>query len=60
MKLDKNILIKNITGILCGALILCFLLPFIKVNVDVSTALGSASAESPAMNGIKIITEGGF
>lgn len=60
MKFDKSILLKNLTSIFCGALILCFLLPFVKVSMDVSSSLGSAVAESPAINGLKIITEGGF
>ena len=30
MKFDKSILLKNLTGIFCGALILSMLLPFVK------------------------------
>ena len=56
MKFDKSILLKNLTGIFCGALILSMLLPFVKV--DAST--GGVSVEAPALSGIDILTNGGF
>lgn len=56
MKFDKSILLKNLTGIFCGALILCTLLPFVTFG----TSSGGVSAESPAFNGIDILTDGGF
>lgn len=56
MKFDKSILLKNLTGIFCGALILCMLLPFVKF----SASSGGISEEAPALNGIDILTNGGF
>ena len=56
MRFDKSILLKNLTGIFCGALILSMLLPFVKV--DAST--GGVSVEAPALSGIDILTNGGF
>lgn len=56
MKFDKNVLLKNLTGIFCGALILCTLLPFVKFG----TSSGGVSTESPALKGIDILTNGGF
>lgn len=56
MKFDKSILLKNLTGIFCGALILSMLLPFVKAGAST----GGISAESPALSGINIVTDGGF
>lgn len=56
MRFDKSILLKNLTGIFCGALILSMLLPFVKAGAST----GGISAESPALSGINIVTDGGF
>ncbi len=56
MRFDKSILLKNLTGIFCGALILSMLLPFVKAGA----LTGGISAESPALSGINIVTDGGF
>ena len=56
MKFNKSVLLKNLTGIFCGALILCMLLPFVQF----SASSGEISEEAPALNGINIVTDGGF
>lgn len=56
MKFDKSILLKNLTGIFCGALILSMLLPFVKAGAST----GGISAESPSLSRINIVTDGGF
>lgn len=58
-KFDANIIIKNLTGILCGAMILCFLLPFVSSEVKASVAGASGSA-AESVNGFSLLTEGGF
>lgn len=56
MKFDKSILLKNLTGIFCGALILSMLLPFVKFG----TSTEGVSVEAPVLKGINIVTDGGF
>lgn len=58
-KFDANIIIKNLTGILCGAMILCFLLPFVSAEAKMSVAGASGSA-AESVNGFSLLTEGGF
>ena len=56
MRFDKSILLKNLTGIFCGALILSMLLPFVKFG----TSTEGVSVEAPVLKGINIVTDGGF
>lgn len=56
---DKRILIKNLTGILCGAMILCFLLPFFSAEAN-AKVMGASSSSTNVVNGIQVLTEGGF
>lgn len=56
---DKSIIIKNLTGILCGGMVLCFLLPFVSVDAKMSM-MGASSSSTSSVNGFNVITEGGF
>ena len=58
-KINVNTILKNLTGIFCGAIIICFLLPFFSASVSVSAGSVSSS-NSEAMTGFQVLTEGGF
>jgi len=58
-KFDVNVLFKNLSGILCGAMVLCFLLPFVSVGVEVN-AMGASGSDTEVANGIQVLTDGGF
>lgn len=59
-KINANTIIKNLTGIFCGAIIICLLLPFISMEASADVGGMSGSAESQVYNGIQILTDGGF
>lgn len=59
-KINANTIIKNLTGIFCGAIILCLLLPFFSAEANVSAMGVSAKGESNSFSGFDVLTGGGF
>ena len=59
-KINANTIIKNLTGILCGAIILCLLLPFLSTESSASVGGIEGSSEAQIFTGIQILTDGGF
>ncbi len=59
-KINANTIIKNLTGIFCGAIILCLLLPFLSTESSANVGGISSSSEAQVYNGIQILTDGGF
>lgn len=59
-KINANTIIKNLTGIFCGAIILCLLLPFLSTESSASVGGIEGSSEAQIYTGIQILTDGGF
>lgn len=59
-KINANTIIKNLTGIFCGAIILCLLLPLFSAEANVSAMGVSAKGESNSFSGFDVLTGGGF
>lgn len=58
-RINANFIIKNMTGIICAVIIVCFLLPFISVDASMSV-MGASKSNSTVINGFKALTDGGF
>ena len=59
-KIDSNTIIKNLTGILCGTIIISLLFPFVSIGASANAGGMGEAEESTVLNGFQIITDGGF
>ena len=56
-KIDSNTIIKNLTGILCGTIIISLLFPFVSIGASANAGGMGEAEESTVLNGFQIITE---
>ena len=55
MKLNKEMIIKNLNAILCGLCIVCLILPFCNIEATASV-MGYSASEGVSVSGIDFIT----
>ena len=58
--LNLNSILKNLTAILCGLIIVALLLPFAAFSSSVSAGIVSAEAESESLSGFTFVLGGGI
>lgn len=59
MKINREVILKNINALLCVVCIVALVLPFCNISAEVS-AMGASSESSQAVNGIKMLTGTGM
>ena len=57
--INKDLIIKNLNGILCAISILAILFPFCSIEMNVSV-MGFSSDSSSTINGTKLLSDGGL